>query len=251
MIEGWLPFSEPFMQPNWTEEPEQKQEQKTNLPHFQEPKNDNERLLELQYQYKVNGKQEALTEIYELSCEICGKYISKETNRNRHIKNMDLDERSDKAKDAATYIVEQLLKRPDFQINKSFTGYLFLRVMKELYYQRKVDTIVDFVDLDEFFKEGTEDEAIAPEEDQEQQEDKMNYQIEWISTSDKMPPFHNGSKSVSVDVYVTAVDLKGNAKVIPNCYYDYEDETWIDGWENELEVLMVTAWCENLPAYEG
>ena len=34
------------------------------LPHFDEPKSENERLLNLQYEYK-NGRAEALGEMYE------------------------------------------------------------------------------------------------------------------------------------------------------------------------------------------
>lgn len=57
------------------------------IPHFENPSNDNERLLEYQYQYKVNGKREALAALYILGCEVCEKFISVETRKNRHIKN--------------------------------------------------------------------------------------------------------------------------------------------------------------------
>ena len=39
----------------------------------------------------------------------------------------------EKAHNAASYIVEQYLKRPDFVIKNSMTGYLFRRVQFELY----------------------------------------------------------------------------------------------------------------------
>ncbi len=81
---------------------------------------------------------------------------------------MPKEERKDKAHSAALYMTEQLLSRPGFYFGQidpkngqrqKPTGYLWLRVFKEIYYRPKVDTIVDFVDLNEFFKEGTEDEA--------------------------------------------------------------------------------------------
>ncbi|MBP5793980.1 MAG: hypothetical protein J6W46_10125, partial [Spirochaetaceae bacterium] len=70
---------------------------------------------------------------------------------------------------AATYMIEQYIKRPNFAINKNFPGYLFLRVAHELYYMRKVDKVVDFVDLQKFLKEGYEDrddELISQREDE-------------------------------------------------------------------------------------
>lgn len=54
----------------------------------------------------------------------------------------------EKAHNAITYIIARYLRVKDFAITESFTGYLFLRIKHELFYQRKVDKIVDFVDWD-------------------------------------------------------------------------------------------------------
>ena len=102
------------------------------LPYYDTPTNDNQRLLNLQLKYKVNGGK-YLGEMYKLLYEIAYKNINKLSEQSQKIKNMDAAERMEKAHNAATYIVEQYLKRPDFLIKNSMTGYLFKRVQFELY----------------------------------------------------------------------------------------------------------------------
>ena len=102
------------------------------LPYYDTPTNDNQRLLNLQLKYKVNGGK-YLGEMYKLLYEIAYKNINKLSEQSQKIKNMDAAERMEKAHNAATYIVEQYLKRPDFVIKNSMTGYLVKRVQCELY----------------------------------------------------------------------------------------------------------------------
>ena len=102
------------------------------LPYYDTPTNDNQRLLNLQFKYKVNGGK-YLGEMYKLLYEIAYKNINKLSEQSQKRKNMDAAERMEKAHNAATYIVEQYLKRPDFVIKNSMTGYLFKRVQFELY----------------------------------------------------------------------------------------------------------------------
>ena len=107
-------------------------ELKFDLPYYDIPTNDNQRLLNLQFKYKVNGGK-YLGEMYKLLYEIAYKNINKLSEQSQKIKNMDAAERMEKAHNAATYIVEQYLKRPDFAIKNSMTGYLYKRVQFELY----------------------------------------------------------------------------------------------------------------------
>lgn len=147
----------------WEEEKHQAEEARRKaeeqMPHFECPRNDKEKLLELQYQYK-HGRQGALDEMYKMSIEICMKMINVIAKNNRHVRQLSSTERRIRATDATTYLLEQYITRNDFFIKKNVPGYLFLRVQKELFYRREVDKIVDFVDLDLFFKEGNEDEEI-------------------------------------------------------------------------------------------
>lgn len=128
------------------------------VPHIEEPKNDNEWLLEYQYRYKVLGDDKALGCFYNLGYEICKKMINQETHAKKQFKRMSVVIREEKASDAVMYVITSLLKKPSWYIHDSVTAYLYLRVQHELKYKRKVDSLVDFVDLDAFFKECDENE---------------------------------------------------------------------------------------------
>jgi hypothetical protein len=156
----------------WKEEEEAaaqlRQEHIDSLPHFPEPKNDNEYLLECQWQYR-HGDPAALERMYKRTRTLGMKFINAIGQTNRHVKSLSYGAKKIKAEDAATYMIEQYIKRPDFAITKNFPGYLFLRVAHELYYRRKVDKVVDFVDLQKFLKEGyddKDDELISQREDE-------------------------------------------------------------------------------------
>ena len=125
---------------------------------YSDPRSDNQKLMSLQYEYRNEGNQEALRPIYEILKTVALKYINTIAKKNKRIENLSQFDKESKAANAASYMVEQLLLRPKFVINKSFTGYLYKRVEYECFYYRKVDKLVDFVDLDLFFKEGTEPE---------------------------------------------------------------------------------------------
>ena len=119
------------------------------IPHFDAPQDDNEQLLEYQYQYKINGKRQALADMYRLGVEVCKKMISQKATSNKHVKRLNADEREEKAIDATDYIIMRLINRPHWYIKTSFTAYLYLRLLHELFYRRKVDEIVRFVSLEE------------------------------------------------------------------------------------------------------
>ena len=150
-----LPFD--FWDQEKEEEEKRIQSVADGLPHFENPANDNEFLLEAQWQFK-HGDQSQLVKIYDRSRLLCLKFINAISNKNKHVRALTLNQKRDKAEDATTYIIEQYMKRPDFAINKNFPGYLYLRVLHELFYQRHVDRIVDFVDIARLFREGDEEE---------------------------------------------------------------------------------------------
>ena len=93
---------------------------------------DEQQLFILQSRLK-NGDAQAMEEMYENLVTIAYKTINDQSNSNAKIKALSADERKQKAHDAATYIIEQYLKRPDFVIKNSMTGYLYKRVQFELY----------------------------------------------------------------------------------------------------------------------
>lgn len=123
---------------------------KTDLPHYKDPKCDNERLLNYQWDFK-HGDKASLNKMYNLGYSIALRYISTHAKKNPHIARLDKSYREEKAHNAITYIIARYLQVSDFAINKSFTSYLYLRIQHELFYRRKVDSIIDFVDLDSLY----------------------------------------------------------------------------------------------------
>ena len=129
--------------------PKEAEKTKPALPHYDQPQNDNERLLNYQWEYK-NGDQNALNSMYTLGYKIALKYISTKAQKNRHIAELCRSDKEERAHNAITYIIARYLRDKDFVIIRSFTGYIYLRIQHELYYYRKVDKIVSFVDMETF-----------------------------------------------------------------------------------------------------
>ena len=112
------------------------------------PESDDQQLFNLQSRLK-NGDAQAMAEMYEKLVTIAYKTINNRSNSNAKIKALSADERKQKAHDAATYIIEQYLKRPAFEITNSITGYLYTRIKWELYgkdHQNKRDQMVVYTD---------------------------------------------------------------------------------------------------------
>ena len=128
------------------------EEPKPALPRFDSPRNDNERLLNWQHDYKANGDADALNRMYRLGRRIALRYIETAARNNRHVAELPRSDKEEKAHNAITYIIARYLRVKDFAIRESFTAYLYLRVRHELFYRRKVDGLVDFVDLETFFR---------------------------------------------------------------------------------------------------
>ena len=133
---------------DFDELPKEAEKPKPALPHYDQPQNDNERLLNYQWAYKENGDNSALNAMYALGYTIAMKYISAKAKKNRHIAELCRSDREEKAHNAITYIIARYLRDKDFVIIRSFTGYIYLRIQHELYYYRKVDKIVSFVDME-------------------------------------------------------------------------------------------------------
>jgi hypothetical protein len=120
------------------------------LPYYPAPKNDNEKLLNWQYEYRIKGDEKALNKMYRLGEIIALRYITTVAKKHKAVAKLAQCDKEEKAHNAITYIIARYLRVKDFAITESFTGYLFLRIKHELFYQRKVDKIVDFVDWDSY-----------------------------------------------------------------------------------------------------
>ena len=120
------------------------------LPYYPAPKNDNEKLLNWQYEYRIKGDEKALNKMYRLGKIIALRYINTVAKKNKAVAKLAQCDKEEKAHNAITYIIARYLRVKDFVIMESFTSYLYLRIKHELFYQRKVDKIVDFVDMETF-----------------------------------------------------------------------------------------------------
>lgn len=116
--------------------------------YFKKPKSDNQQLLNMQYAY-LNGDAQALSSMYKKLAEIAYKNINSRSRTDARIAALNATTRQQKAHDAATYIIEQYLKRPDFIIKDSVTGYLYTRINWELFgeHQNKRDQILIYTDV--------------------------------------------------------------------------------------------------------
>lgn len=118
------------------------------MPYFERPVSDDQQLFNFQFEFK-KGNSQALAEMYKKLYEVAYKMINNRSRTNGRIAALSATERQQKAHDAATYIIEQYLKRPDFVITVSITGYLYKRINWELYgkdHQYKRDQMVVYTD---------------------------------------------------------------------------------------------------------
>lgn len=118
------------------------------MPYFERPVSDDQQLFNFQFEFK-KGNAQALAGMYKKLYEVAYKIINNWSRTNGRIAALGADERQQKAHDAATYIIEQYLKRPDFVITESITGYLYTRINWELYgkdHQNKRDQMVVYTD---------------------------------------------------------------------------------------------------------
>lgn len=113
------------------------------VPYVEHPETDNDVLINYQYDY-FQGNQNVLNQIYTVSVQVCRKLIKAERKKKGFV--LSVDEVKEKAHNAAVYLVVQYKTRRNFLIRESVTAYLYLRVRHELYYRRRCDMIVDFVD---------------------------------------------------------------------------------------------------------
>lgn len=117
------------------------------LPYFPEPRNDNERLMNFQREYRT-GNPAALDGMYKLLFTIAHKTINKRCMSSKKLRELTTDDREQRAHDAATWVIEQYIKRPDFVVNDSITGYMFRYLPHVLYgeAEKKCNRMLVFTD---------------------------------------------------------------------------------------------------------
>ncbi|MBE6344664.1 MAG: hypothetical protein E7063_03085 [Spirochaetaceae bacterium] len=112
---------------------------KEDLPYWDNPKTDSQKLLTWQYEYVIKGEERALTRMYNLGLEISMKFINKFAQKNQHIKALSLEEKKEKAHNAISYVLVRYRTTPGWAIKKNFPGYLYYRVLYELYGVKEIE----------------------------------------------------------------------------------------------------------------
>ena len=123
-------------------EQEKNEEQKEidRLPFFKNSENDNQRLMNMQYEY-YHGRTEKLDEMFLLMLKIARKIISKEAKEKRLI--FSVEHKDELAVDSTSLVIEQILKNR-LKIRTSFIAYLYLQVKKTMYSKTKAEKLEDY-----------------------------------------------------------------------------------------------------------
>ena len=150
--------------------PKQRVLQNNTLPFFDDPVNDNERLLDLQYMYYKNGwRNRELQALYIQLQAVAIRMVSKERKGNYALHYMTGFDVMDAAIDAASLMIEQY-KKNDLIVTKSMTAYLYLQVRKVLYHEtnaRKFENYCMKYHIDFINKTPEQLEAIKAEYERE------------------------------------------------------------------------------------
>jgi hypothetical protein len=128
------------------------------LPHWEEPKDDNERLLTLQYNFLVKGDQSAWLELWQLTENVAGRMLGNMCRKRKLA--FTREEWEDKRAEAVMYLLRRYKTRPGYRIEADFPLHIWYAVKHVLDYKRKCDGLVDYVsgaELDAIIESQNED----------------------------------------------------------------------------------------------
>lgn len=116
------------------------------LPFFNNPKNDNEKLINLQYMFLARNDKKAQAELWLKSTEIAKKLIKKERKEKAFF--LDPDDLDDKALEAVEYVMRRYGKKTEndcWCVRTNYISAIFNGVRHALYYRSKSDELYDRV----------------------------------------------------------------------------------------------------------
>lgn len=114
-----------------------------NLPHFDAPQNDNERLLNYQYDFLVTGSQEAWNELWKLVEDTAGRMMAHICKKRKIF--FTAEEWKEKRTDAAIYLLRRYKTKTGYCIKANYPLHIWYAVKHVLDYRRKGDCIVDYM----------------------------------------------------------------------------------------------------------
>ena len=126
----------------WEEEKAEKQARIHNLPYFEKPETDNQQLFNLQKEY-YEGREEALTEMFEILIKIAPKLVNKVMNTSKKKRVFTKQKKEEMAMDAVCLFIQRI-KKNELIIKESFVAYLYLQVNKVMNTRTKAQMLESF-----------------------------------------------------------------------------------------------------------
>lgn len=133
------------------------------LLHFEEPKNDNEWLLNYQYDF-YNGDMSAWHKLWTLSYTVVHRMFTTQIRKNRL--HYSFDERYDRELYAVEYVLRRFKKAKPYFIRYDFLKQLKGGVLHAIYYQTKADKLVDFMSDEQLYTMRGEEQIAENDEHQ-------------------------------------------------------------------------------------
>lgn len=114
------------------------------LKYFPEPKNDNEKLFNLQKQFLESGDKKYFWEMWLLSRHVARNLIIKEMQKKR--KKLDESELEEKIEDTCEYLLRRFFTRSNYCVTTNFIIALRDSMRHALYYRTKLDKATCYID---------------------------------------------------------------------------------------------------------
>lgn len=111
------------------------------LPHFYAPKDDNELLLNYQYEMIMHHSKAAEEKLWVKSISLAGAFIRKEMGNKGFF--LSREEIEDKKLDAVEYVLRRFKGKKQYYIKESFTSAIYFGVEHALYYRNKGESLID------------------------------------------------------------------------------------------------------------
>jgi hypothetical protein len=112
---------------------------------------DNERYEEIQDKYLKDRNDKSLTELYYICVRLAKKYLNKYCRKKGISLNIEK-----KSHDAAIFVIEKYLRKPDFKVNR-ISAYIYFGVLKALFKDKHIEqrevSFEEMVEKDRYFNE--------------------------------------------------------------------------------------------------
>lgn len=118
------------------------------LPYYDNPKTEQEQLLNLQYDF-YNGDKFAWHKLWTLSFKVVHRMFTTQIRKNRL--HYSFDERYDRELYAVEYVLRRFKKTKPYFIRYDFLKQLKGGVLHAIYYQTKADKLVDFMSDEQLY----------------------------------------------------------------------------------------------------